>query len=385
MAEFFLNVADTLFDLISMSETGYEWLDKFIEQSSNALLYVAFFGLRIFVLLNKNLRKHERTEDRYIFAECILMLCSLLLNILYNRSWYIHQRWADYLVFTMPTVVELFYMLTIMQWMVFVDYCLYRSRDHIRRRYKHAVIPILIVEAADAIQSFTAYGMNGAMDTMLVFIGVLYYCRFFVELLYIITAVRLVTIHEKESREPAFLRLDAFIIPFVLGCFFRYYSVPLMVLGIILTYLAVIKRDRYLDPETGFFNRDYLDFLGRYRDRKKYDGGNGILIEAPGHREEMAALLNELKPADSDVFILDNDRFLLLSESLKDSAVKMAVVTITGETENSENPYTPVITSVSRKKDESAGMFFKRLSDFGGACEGGPDGAGDVARNGAAL
>lgn len=377
MAEFFLDAGATLFNLMTKSETEYEWLDEFVNRSSDTLLIAAFLGLLMFVILNGNLRKHERTEDRFIFAECILMLCSLFSEILYSMSWYINQRWANYLIFTLPTVVELFYMLTIMQWMVFVDYCLYHSRDHIRRRYKLALIPILVVEVTDALQSFVIYGMGGVTDPMLAFTYYLQFIKVFVELLYIITAVKLVTVYERESREPAFLRLDAFIIPFVLGCFFRYYSGPLMVLGIILTYLAAIRRDRYLDPDTGLFNRDYLDFLGKYRDRKNYGGGNGILIEAPGHGEDMAALLTELRPADSYVFILNKDRFLLLSESLKGSAVKMAVMTITEETENSEKPYTPVITSVSREKDESAGMFLKRLSDFGASY--------DAARNGAAL
>ncbi len=377
MSDFFLDAGAVLFDLITKSETEYEWLNGFVYRSSDVLLVAAFFGLLVFVLLNGNLRKHERTEDRFIFTECILMLCSLFSEILYSVSWHIDQRWANYLMYTLPTVVELFYMLAIMQWMVFVDFCLYRSRDHIRRRYKHALIPILAVEVADALQSFVIYGMGGETAPMLAFAYYMQFIKLFVELLYIITAVRLVTRYERESREPAFLRLDAFIIPFVLGCFFRYYSGPLMVLGIILTYLAAIRRDRYLDPDTGLFNRDYLDFLGKYRDRKKYGGGNGILIEARGHGEDMAALLTELRPADSDVFILNKDRFLLLSESVKDSAVKMAVMTITEETKASEKPYTPVITSVSRKKDESAGMFLRRLSDFSASY--------DATRNGAAL
>jgi len=40
----------------------------------------------------------------------------------------------------------------------------------------------------------------------------------------------------------------------------------------------VIRRDTYLDHDTGFYNRSFLDFLSTYRDRKKYEGGNGILI-----------------------------------------------------------------------------------------------------------
>ena len=55
------------------------------------------------------------------------------------------DRAADIIYHAGPTLAEFLYMLAILQWMVFVDYSLYRSEDHIKRRYKHAVLPILVI------------------------------------------------------------------------------------------------------------------------------------------------------------------------------------------------------------------------------------------------
>ncbi len=182
-----------------------------------------------------------------------------------------------------------------------------------------------------------------------------------VELLYILKAFHLSYAHGKESREPGFLRLGAFLIPFVLGLLFRVYAGFFLTMGIILTYGAVRNRDRFLDRATGLYNRNFLDYLSRYRDRKKYAGENGILISAKGHGEDMSKLLMEVKPAGSTAFALGGDCFLLLSESLRGSAARMAVETIAEAAEASESPYRPDIRTARQDPGESAGDFALRL------------------------
>ncbi|MCR4591501.1 MAG: hypothetical protein K5668_11880 [Lachnospiraceae bacterium] len=75
----------------------------------------------------------------------------------------------------------------------------------------------------------------------------------------------------------------------------------------------------------------------------------------------MAEIISELKPADINVFALGRDRFLLLTETLRGSAVKMTVMTITEAAETSEDPYTPEIITATRRADETAKDFSERL------------------------
>ncbi len=75
----------------------------------------------------------------------------------------------------------------------------------------------------------------------------------------------------------------------------------------------------------------------------------------------MAEILREFGPSDSHIFVLGEDSFLLLSESLRGSAVRMAVITITEAAMNGKDAYTPVIRTADRRKDETARDFADRL------------------------
>ena len=354
-------VGMAIHDLLTYSDTQYSQLNDFLAYSSFILSFIMTAVLLVFIFINPKLRRRERFEDRLMFWECIIVLILNVGDLIMEVIFHIEQPWVSTVSYIVAFVCEFLYMLAIFQWLVFVDYSLYRSKDHIRRRYKHAVIPIIAVMAADIILSLVLFNY-GMETTFLNFITDIPYCaKLVIELGYIIIAVRLVKNYDKESKEPKFLSLSAFVVPFILGCLFRFYDESLMALGIIMTYRAVIKRDRYLDQETGFYNRDYLGFLSEYRDKNELIGGNGILIDAKGHGRDMAGLLNEFKPDGSNIFALGEDRFLLLSESLRGSAVKMAVMTITEAAENGDEPYTPEIISIMRGSDETAEDFADRI------------------------
>ncbi len=357
----FRRLGEILLDLITYSDTGNEAVDNFIFYSSTALLVVSVIALLLLIFLNPNLRQRKRPEDRFLFGECIMMLIYISAELIYRFSNDFSGIWVNVVYYVIPSLNEFLFMMMILQWTVFVDYCLYRSMDHVRRRYKHAAIPIFAVTGLDIVQSIIIYANGIDTEALLIPLYIMQFIKVAVELGYIIIAIRLVEVHAKETREPRFIRLSAFIIPFILGGLFRFHGAVFMTLGIILTYAAVIRRDRYLDHDTGFYSREFMDYLSRYRDRKEYAGGNGILINAAGHGQDMSKLLSEVKPAGSSVFALGDDRFLLLSESLRNSAATMAVATITDAAQTSDDPYTPEIITVRRGRDESAGDFAARL------------------------
>ena len=355
-------ILEIIFNLIAYSFTGIDAVDEFMYYSSTALIYLAAVVLILFVFLNQKIRVHKRPEDRFIFRACVLTLMLLVVENMQTYAWRLLEG-NLFLVFicVAPAAEDFLYMMTILQWLMFVDYSLYRSEEHIRRRYKHAVIPIVIYTGVIVAQSVWINGPFPISDALIRLLDVSQIILLVIEGCYIASAIYLVIRHDKETREPKFFFFFFFIIPCVLGTLIRDYDAAMMTLGILLTYIAVVKRDRYLDHDTQFFNRAFLDFLSGYRDRKKYSGGNGILIRAQGHKEDMAELLRELKPAGSNVFYLGEDRFLLLSEAIRGSAAAMAVMTITEAAETSKDPYTPEIVSIRRSGSESADAFAERL------------------------
>ena len=359
--ELLTEVGKDLMRLLYYSDTGNEALDEFVFNSSWMMEIAAIIGVLILILANPRLREHKRTEDRFLFAECILVIAMNLLDLSLIPMVESDAKWTQYAFEISLTVNEALYMLIILQWLVFVDYSLYRSMDHIRRRYGHAVLPIIILTVFDILESVCVFmpGVNPFLHTMGK--AAMYYLKFFIELGYIVTAIYIVKKHDRESREPKFLRLEAFIIPFILGLLVRFYDSSMMALGIILTYGAVKRRDRFINHATGFYNVDFFKYLGAYRDKKKYRGESVVVLSAPENAEGMALLLNKMKPGSSSVIDKGDGKFFLFAENLRESAASMISSTFKEEAQKSDPPFTPEITVVRRREDESAAGFADRV------------------------
>lgn len=341
--------------------TGNQLIDDTIYYSSAILEIVAVIAIIVLIAVNRPLRERRTMDKKLIFSECVLVICQNVFQLLLIPLSEIDETWGIYTFDVLLTLTEPLYMLNILQWVVCVDYCLYRSEDHIKRAYRIIAVPMLAITAFQLIQNFLI--LSGVSKTLMwgfsdEFVQAL---KLGVEIGYIIYAVYIVKQYEKSSREPRFISLEVFIIPFVLGSLVRFYDAPLMALGIILTYVVVSRRDKFLDSETGFFNKEFLDYRSSYRDLKQYTGGSGILIDAQGHGKSMATILKEIRPVGANVFILGKDLFLMMSEALRGSALKMAAMTISEAAETSDEPYTPVITTASRGKEESATQFANRI------------------------
>ena len=351
----------TLFYLLTFSDTKYIRLNEFLDTSSFVMAIVMTAGILLLIFLNPRLREHKRYEDRLIFSECMLVLIALLLDIFTTIGGYAGSMVEPFLVYIAPTLEELLYILVILQWVVFVDYSLYRSRDHIRSRRRFLLLAVLLVLLLDVGQSVLIYVRPLWMGDSLLILYLFQILKFVVEFACIFCAIRMVVRYSKESRQPKFLSLSAFIIPFVIGVLFRFYDESMMALGVILTYGAVIRRDKYLDPETGFYNEAFIDYISTYRDRKQYEGGNAFLISAPGHKKECAEILKQVMPEDANLFCLEEGGFLVLSESLRGSAAGLAVQTIVEMAESSDPSFTPEVSTAKRRKEETAEQFTERL------------------------
>ncbi|MBQ7261693.1 MAG: hypothetical protein IJR19_10080, partial [Lachnospiraceae bacterium] len=72
--ELLTEVGKDLMRLLYYSDTGNEALDEFVYNSSWMMEIAAIIGVLILILANPRLREHKRTEDRFLFAECILVI-----------------------------------------------------------------------------------------------------------------------------------------------------------------------------------------------------------------------------------------------------------------------------------------------------------------------
>lgn len=328
-----------LHSLLIYDQTGNYLVDVIVYHSSWMMELAGLVGLIIMIFKNPTLKSHKRTEDRFLFYECIMVMIILVLQLSLIPMVYSETMVAYYGFFFSLIVNEILYMFIILQWLVFVDYSLYHSRDHIRRRYKHAAIPVFVLAVVEICQDYIAFFAIEILDVWRYLLVYMQYVKLAVELGYVVIAVVLERKHAKESREPGFLRLEAFIIPFIFGVLFRFYDSAMLALGIILTYAAVKRRDRYIDHESGLYNGEYLEYLRDYRKGLGETAEYGLSVTAPGHGDDMAAVLKSMKPAGINVFDLGDDSFYLISETSKSSALKLTAMMIEDAVQSSDEPY----------------------------------------------
>ena len=338
--------------------TGNDIFDDFIWYTSFFMEFAAVFGIILLILRNKPLRKRTRTEDKMLFVECIMVMFQNVLDISLVPMVYIDTDFSIALFDISLVVNEVLYFLIILQWLICIDYSLHHSIDHIKRRYFRAAIPIVVITALETLQYVLVVYMVG--ESFLDY-NVLQAGKLFVEFCYVATAVYIEKRHEKQSREPRFMRLSAFIIPFVIGVLVRFYDAPLLALGVILTYQTMKRRDSFIDDTTGLYNEAYLDHLAAYWDKKGYSDSSAIIVSAPGNGEAASQLVREYKIPDCYNIALANERFVFFTESLRDSAAQMAMQLLKEGAAGSPVPFRVGVKCINRIEGQSALEFADQI------------------------
>jgi hypothetical protein len=351
---------DYLHSILFNLEPDDPVVSEFSDYSSAILGLAAAIGVALLILMSKPLRTRKRPQDRLIFRECVLVF---VMNTLYPLMSLLGQHDVGVFFLIELTVYEGLYMLILLQWLICVDYSLYHSMDHIRRRYRYAWIPVLVVMVLHFIHGLLAMEMVDGGDWGYYGQYVLIILKRVIEFGYIATAVHLVHDYEKEKREPRFLRLDVFIIPFILGVIFRFYDGFFVALGVILTYVVMRRRDKYIDAKTGLFKAEYLDCISAYWDKKGYTDANAMIVSAPGNGEKLAEILQNTRIMDCFMIRMDEDSFVVLTGKLRSSAVKMVEMSLAEETEQYDPPFNTEILSLEREKGQSAAAFADRIKE----------------------
>ncbi len=353
MRQFFYYVFQTLL----YQPTGNDTIDEFIFWGSFFMELAAAVGIVIMVLKNESLRKRRRPIDALVFGACVLALAQNVLDMSLVPLVEIEASWMPPVFNFLLVVNEMLYLAIILQWLICVDFSLHHSMDHIRRRYRHAALPIIVVGVLGTVRVLVYIRMFDIGNWVAVGTNVLHVLSVILEICYILTAVMLVKRYEKERREPRFLRLKAFIIPFVIGVLVRYYDASLLGFGIIFTYAAMSRRDKYIDFDTGLYNSGFLDCIGEYWDKKEYPDASAMLALAPGHEDEMAGILSNIRIPNCYIIKLLEGRFVLLSPEVRRSALKILEDILTDAAKEADAPFAVFTRAMKRTEGQTMKVF----------------------------
>ncbi|MCR5747862.1 MAG: hypothetical protein K6G03_09145 [Lachnospiraceae bacterium] len=328
---------------------------------------IAMLVILLILIFAHSLRKSRHIEEkmfrRLCFATILLAAVNAFINIPVSNA-DVFDMYSRYNIkfMIMPSVItDIAYLFCCLQWRIFVDAMVNRSYFRIRRNYLSAILPFILLMILEAIfQHLYSTGDPGRA----LLVKILYYLIYLAVLaVYVLQVCLNVRYHKREKKRTLFLRVDVFIIPFLLGLMLHgisYARGVYVATGVVLTLFFMRKRFRYLDLETDFYNEEYLSFMEEKIDAKEDFGGCVISVKG-AQLSETARLLADVSPYKSIIFRMRDNTLMMFSILNNRSAADLFSKMIKEEAIN-RNPENPVDTETwFQKKNELPSAFLLRI------------------------
>ncbi len=315
---------------------SYNGFKTFIE----FLLAVIFTPASVcLVFFSKPLKDSKREEDRYFRKLCF----SVLLYSLSTLLKYCHKilkffpfyMLPAHLILYLPDIILLY---MVFLWTVFVDAATGNGNKKLKKRYGMFYLHLsfmtvmisvgyyLLLQVQKTFELTGSY--SGEADSNFVIWQYVYYVTALsIIISYLISAFLTVPRFHKERKVPLFLRLDVFIIPWIAAIVIQnlpgnfMLDIPCAVISLLLTYLSMRRRYRYMDLETGFYNEDFLEFFESFARKKNIEEGCAVYLYSGKDGALLSEAISENIPENFIAVHMNDGGFILLGEMFVDSAV----------------------------------------------------------------
>ena len=280
-----------------------------------------------------------------------------LRKVLGGASWFRTAR--D--VCTICMVIALYHF--VFQWLVYVDYRLYKSRDQLFRRYRILYVPVLIFLVGRVLAEIAGSFFSLPLDEIFQMDLLLYIDDIFGFLFILLSAVLVFQYKNQKERGSLFSILPG-VVPILIGYivnWFTGYSTIAIgdAFGVVFLYIAMLIQKHYYDS-FGFYSIDYLLKLQKNGDPGLEKLRGAVVFETSGELDALGRILRKELAVD-DLIIRDGSNgFVLLSRSGKPEELKFLANMVEGAAEEEENG-SPVTTKcLARKKGEDVKLFLDR-------------------------
>ena len=303
---------------------------------------VSAVGVLVFLYVCKPLRESKRFEDKLFRALCLAVFVQGVLSVFCHLErgliFLPYQSFFGYALMFLPDLV---FVLVVLIWLMFVDAVVNRSPDCIKRRFKYAQYPYLVMGGLLLIGYSLNWKVFDEINTLgeateftmkffRIWRASYYYIALAIVITYLIAAFRTVHYYQKEFKQPLFLRLDVFIIPWIVAFivqnlppFYLVIDIPCALISLILTYYSMRSRYYYIDKETDFYKEEYIPFLQKTADRQNFKIDCGMACISCSDIEKGAEILHMNVPDKCIVIRMDMDCFLMLAEIKQETAFKL--------------------------------------------------------------
>ncbi len=272
-------------------------------------------------------RKSDDWELKLFRLMCLtnigITICSIVSFSMYGYT----EEWRRTSVLLSRTLTYFLMQVILFEWLLYVDYRLHGSRDHLTRNYKPFFIPMLLSGLCLLVNCFTGFVFTVNPD-MHISVTPVFRLIQVVGYFYFLYSIFVIVSYRAKGNRTDYFHMHTMVIPVIAGeilnTLTKYHISPISLsIGLVFLYCSMIEKWRF-DDETGtFMNRQYLDYIGRLLSEGKREYRSIMIFSARENPDALAKILEEEKPRYAEMIRVNDKKFVLCMEEDRIAALRM--------------------------------------------------------------
>ena len=321
------------------------------------------------LLLTNRLRKRAGFGEKLFSKLTQISVVYAVFDIIYMiiRSGDLGQV-NGVLAMTAVTVVEFVTLVLIYTWLLYVDFMLYQSEDHVLRHYKMLAIPFFVLAVVLFLNCFFQFMIELDPDEIYDFTGP-YFVYIAFEYAFLIVSIVMIIRYKKNNGSMHYTNFVPMGIPVLVGALVSnttpYSAFALgLAIGLVFLHFSFMEEACYKNEEKGYFHKEYFERLIEHTKNGEYDPRGAIYFKAEGNREAFEEILLEWIPDDSELLKIHDGSYLFVNEHGRSRITDMLITDISEDTEKyKDGPISLENELIVRNENESGVEFLNRLME----------------------
>ena len=332
----------------------------------------SFLGVILLLILSERTQRQRQKNKsfRLYFQLCLAIAVTCVICFVFNAMDGHTEPWSHTVALISRTLWEFCVLVIIILWLAYVDHKLFR--DFRKWTFIRMIrdLPLFVFPVLLIINSFTGIVLTIAEDNCLL-TRVLFYIMMATNFLIFLSTAVAVRLFDRRSAKFRFLRVSPMIVSVfaaIIPQFFTPFNTGIIgfAIGAVMLYFPIADENRFLDEESGLYNRDFMAFLLDMALTGKWDAHSALNLEIDGNLSAAFEILHSVLQRDGDVIRMDEKEFLMLSglESRSELQLLSTHVEEAVAKHNSDHPREKVRISVRCRihtEEEDAFSFLRSV------------------------
>lgn len=260
-----------------------------------------------------------RKDPGYLLMR-IMLFCNIADAVCNAVCYFLHDKdfaGAYVLALISQTILEISIVSILYHWLLFVDYRLYSSRDHLIRHYRIHFLPVPVFVLLHIINAFTGilYTIDGSLRCER---NMLYDIVLIIEYFYVVISLAVVIKYRREHGNAKFFRAMPMLLPLVAAIAVSELTPQSFIalgfaVGLVNIYIYLDRSRKYEDEETGFYNSSYLDHIKALKEKGLRGRDVIIRICSDGDEKAVSGILKQELPKEAEVLHVGEGRYLMFA------------------------------------------------------------------------